>query len=142
MVWVFKLQLSSRCVVFIQPQEGVCGTIPTEEVEMEILMEEEPLGEDDEFSSGEEEVEEDEKNELPMEVTSPKMPVENKKESTSSLGFSQELSSILASKMITLNDSNKENVSRGDEITKEKETITKETGKRRKPPPPPTKPKV
>lgn len=115
----------------------MCGTIPTEEVEMEILMEED----DNEFSSGEEEVEEDEKSGLPMEVTSPEMPVE-KKESTSSLGFSQELSSILASKMITLNDNDKENVS---EITKKKETISKETGKvqqRRKPPPPPTKPKV
>ena len=122
----------------------MCGSILTEEVEMEILMEEELLEDDEEFSSeGEEEVEEGGDNKLSLEVTSPKMPAENKKEATGSLGFSQELSSILASKMMTLNDS--DNVPRGDEITKEKETNTKETGKvqqRRKPPLPPTKPKV
>lgn len=121
-------------MLIIQLQEGVCGSIATEEVEMEILMEEEAMEDDeDEFSSEEEE----------EEATSPKMPVETKRESTGSLGFSKELSSILASKMNTLNDNEGEDISRGD--TKKEETNTKETGKfqqRRKPPPPPIKPKV
>lgn len=102
---------------------------PPDEVEMEILLDEEAEDDDDEFSS--EEVEVDEINE---QVTSP---LDTKKQSTGSLGFSQELSSILASKMSTLNDNEVENISRRDEV--------KETGKsqqRRKPPPPPAKPKV
>ena len=129
-------------MLIIQPQEGVCGAIATEEVEMEILMEEEVEDDEDEFSSEEEEEEEAGR---PEEVTSPKIPVETKRESTGSLGFSKELSSILASKMNTLNDG-AENISGGDETTtKKEETNTKETGKfqqRRKPPPPPVKPKV
>ena len=126
-------------MMFIQPQEGVCGV---EEVEMEIEMEEEVLegDEDGEFSSDEEEVEEAKRR--TEEVTSP---AETKMESIGSLGFSTELSSILANKMSTLNNSQVENAPRGNEGTKEKESVTKETGKsqqRRKPPPPPTKPKV
>jgi len=85
-------------------------------------------------------VEEVERREQVIDVTSPKVSVENKRESTGSLGFSKELSSILANKMSTLNDKESENVSTRDEITKEEET--KETSKRRKPPPPPVKPKV
>ena len=133
-------------MLIAQPQEGVCGTIPTEEIEMEILMEEEAVEDDeDEFSTEEEEEEEVEEAGRNEEVTSPKIPVETKRESTGSLGFSKELSSILASKMNTLNDNEAENISRGDEITKKEETNTKETGnfqQRRKPPPPPVKPKV
>ena len=128
-------------MLIIQPQEGVCGTIPTEEVEMEVVMEED---DEDEFSSEEEEEEEEEAG-RDEEVTSPKIPVETKRESTGSLGFSKELSSILASKMSTLNDNEAESIFRGDEITKKEETNTKEAGKfqqRRKPPPPPVKPKV
>lgn len=132
-------------VLFVQPQEGVCSTIPTEEVEMEIVMEEEVVEDNEyEFSTDEEE-EEAERNEQDTQVTSPKIPLENKRDSTGSLGFSNELSSILASKMSTLNNNEVENVPRGDEITKEKESDIKETGRvqqRRKPPPPPVKPKV
>lgn len=124
--------------------------VPTEEVEMEILMDEEPVEDEDEFSSGEEEEEEEmeetKRNEQITEITSPKIPVETKRESTGSLGFSKELSSILASKMSTLNDNEAENLPRGEEAMKEKEINTiKEAGKfqqRRKPPPPPAKPKV
>ena len=121
----------------------MCGTMATEEVEMEVLMEEEVEDDEDEFSSEEEEEEEAGR---PEEVTSPMIPVETKRESTGSLGFSKELSSILASKMNTLNDNKAEDISRGDEIsTKKEETNAKETDKfqqRRKPPPPPNKPKV
>ena len=126
-------------MLIIQPQEGVYSAIPTEEVEMEILVEEED--DEGEFSA-EEEVEEIERREQVTDITSPKVPVENKRESTGSLEFSKELSSILANKMSTLNDNESENVSTRDEITKEEKTNTKETNKRRKPPPPPVKPKV
>lgn len=113
-------------------------------------MDEEPVEDEDEFSSGEEEEEEEmeetKRNEQITETTSPKIPVETKRESTGSLGFSKELSSILASKMSTLNDNEAENLPRGEEAMKEKEINTiKEAGKfqqRRKPPPPPAKPKV
>lgn len=138
---LFKLTMLS-----LQPQEGVCGSVPTEEIEMETVMEEEGA-EDDEFSTDEEEAEETDSNEQVTEITSPTIPVETKRESTGSLGFSKELSSILAGKMSTLNDTQVENGSREEEIIKEKVTniYTKEPGKtqqRRKPPPPPTKLKV
>ena len=126
-------------MLIIQPQEGVYSAIPTEEVEMEILIEEED--DEGEFSA-EEEVEEIERREEVTDITSPKVPVKNKRESTGSLEFSKELSSILANKMSTLNDNESENVSTRDEITKEEKTNTKEASKRRKPPPPPVKPKV
>lgn len=126
-------------LLLIQPHEGVYSTLPTEEIE--IVMEEEEAAEDDEFSS-EEEVEKDEKDKQSTEVT---LPLETKRESTGSLGFSKELSSILASKMDALNDNKAENFLSGDGITSEKETNTKGMDKpqqRRKPPPPPAKPKV
>ena len=126
-------------MLIIQPQEGVYSAIPTEEVEMEILIEEED--DEGEFSA-EEEVEEIERREEVTDITSPKVPVKNKRESTGSLKFSKELSSILANKMSTLNDNESENFSTRDEITKEEKTNTKEASKRRKPPPPPVKPKV
>ena len=109
---------------------------------MEILLEEESVDEDDFSTEEDDDVEEAERNEPITEVA--KMPVENKRESTGSLGFSKELSSILASKMSTLKDNEAENIPKGDETAKENETNSKETGKsqRRKPPPPPTKPKV
>ena len=55
----------------------MCGTMATEEVEMEVLMEEEVEDDEDEFSSEEEEEEEAGR---PEEVTSPMIPVETKRE--------------------------------------------------------------
>jgi len=134
--------LCNLVIVYTQPHEGVYNTLPTEKIE--ILLEEEEAVEDDEFSS-EEEVGKDETDKPPTEVTSPKIPLKTKEESTDSLGFSKELSFILASKMNTLNDDRAENVPSRDKPTSEKETSTKETDKaqqRRKPPLPPAKPKV